>query len=62
MHHFNGEKVDFVCSNGAPEIKGLHDIDECIEAQTFGISATAQDKIRNQQLNLTMFQMIKIKK
>ena len=33
MHHFNGEKVDFVCSNGAPEIKGLYDIDECIEAQ-----------------------------
>ena len=33
MHHFNGEMVDFVCSNGAPEIKGLHDIDECIEAQ-----------------------------
>lgn len=33
MHHFDGEKADFVCSDGAPDVTGLHDLDEYIQAQ-----------------------------
>ncbi|KAG7691390.1 hypothetical protein KL933_005296 [Ogataea haglerorum] len=30
---FGGEKADFVCSDGAPDVTGLHDLDEYIQAQ-----------------------------
>lgn len=30
---FQGEKADFVCSDGAPDVTGLHDLDEYIQAQ-----------------------------
>lgn len=30
---FDGEKADFVCSDGAPDVTGLHDLDEYIQAQ-----------------------------
>lgn len=30
---FNGELTDFVCSDGAPDVTGLHDLDEYIQAQ-----------------------------
>ncbi|GMM32523.1 tRNA methyltransferase [Martiniozyma asiatica (nom. inval.)] len=33
MEAFNGEKADFVCSDGAPDVTGLHDLDEYIQAQ-----------------------------
>jgi len=31
--HFNGKKADMVISDGAPEITGLHDLDEYIQNQ-----------------------------
>lgn len=30
---FEGEPADFVCSDGAPDVTGLHDLDEYIQAQ-----------------------------
>ncbi|KAJ1677408.1 putative tRNA (cytidine(32)/guanosine(34)-2'-O)-methyltransferase, partial [Spiromyces aspiralis] len=33
MSHFEGEKADLVVSDGAPDVTGLHDIDEYIQAQ-----------------------------
>ncbi|CUM66936.1 uncharacterized protein PRCAT00004621001 [Priceomyces carsonii] len=30
---FGGESADFVCSDGAPDVTGLHDLDEYIQAQ-----------------------------
>lgn len=33
MEIFGGEKADFVCSDGAPDVTGLHDLDEYIQAQ-----------------------------
>ncbi|CAN3365140.1 tRNA (cytidine(32)/guanosine(34)-2'-O)-methyltransferase [Diutina catenulata] len=30
---FGGEKADFVCSDGAPDVTGLHDLDEYIQGQ-----------------------------
>lgn len=30
---FGGEPADFVCSDGAPDVTGLHDLDEYIQAQ-----------------------------
>lgn len=30
---FGGKKADFVCSDGAPDVTGLHDLDEYIQAQ-----------------------------
>lgn len=30
---FGGERADFVCSDGAPDVTGLHDLDEYIQAQ-----------------------------
>lgn len=30
---FGGEAADFVCSDGAPDVTGLHDLDEYIQAQ-----------------------------
>ncbi|CAI5758312.1 unnamed protein product [Candida verbasci] len=33
LHHFNGELADFICSDGAPDITGLHDLDEYIQSQ-----------------------------
>ncbi|ODV63935.1 tRNA methyltransferase TRM7 [Ascoidea rubescens DSM 1968] len=30
---FNGQLADFICSDGAPDVTGLHDIDEYIQAQ-----------------------------
>lgn len=30
---FGGDKADFVCSDGAPDVTGLHDLDEYIQAQ-----------------------------
>ncbi|TID29560.1 hypothetical protein CANINC_001834 [Pichia inconspicua] len=33
MEIFQGEKADFVCSDGAPDVTGLHDLDEYIQAQ-----------------------------
>ncbi|EGW31846.1 uncharacterized protein SPAPADRAFT_140790 [Spathaspora passalidarum NRRL Y-27907] len=30
---FAGEQADFVCSDGAPDVTGLHDLDEYIQAQ-----------------------------
>ena len=31
--HFEGEKADLVVCDGAPDVTGLHDIDEYIQAQ-----------------------------
>lgn len=33
LDQFNGELADFVCSDGAPDVTGLHDLDEYIQAQ-----------------------------
>lgn len=33
LSHFDGELADFVCSDGAPDVTGLHDLDEYIQAQ-----------------------------
>ena len=33
ISHFHGEKADFVCCDGAPDVTGLHDMDEYIQAQ-----------------------------
>lgn len=33
MDLFQGEKLDFVCSDGAPDVTGLHDLDEYIQLQ-----------------------------
>lgn len=33
IQHFEGEKADFICSDGAPDITGLHDLDEYLQAQ-----------------------------
>lgn len=33
MNLFDGEKADFVCSDGAPDVTGLHDLDEYIQQQ-----------------------------
>lgn len=33
LDHFGGEPADFVCSDGAPDVTGLHDLDEYIQAQ-----------------------------
>lgn len=30
---FGGEPADFICSDGAPDVTGLHDLDEYIQAQ-----------------------------
>ena len=30
---FGGEPADFVCSDGAPDVTGLHDLDEYIQSQ-----------------------------
>ncbi|ODQ80660.1 hypothetical protein BABINDRAFT_160905 [Babjeviella inositovora NRRL Y-12698] len=33
LDEFGGEPADFVCSDGAPDVTGLHDLDEYIQAQ-----------------------------
>lgn len=33
MEHFQGEKADIVVCDGAPDVTGLHDIDEYIQSQ-----------------------------
>lgn len=33
MEIFGGEPADFVCSDGAPDVTGLHDLDEYLQAQ-----------------------------
>ncbi|KAL8569645.1 putative tRNA (cytidine(32)/guanosine(34)-2'-O)-methyltransferase [Nucella lapillus] len=33
IHHFEGEQADLVICDGAPDVTGLHDIDEYIQAQ-----------------------------
>lgn len=33
MDLFDGEKADFVCSDGAPDVTGLHDLDEYVQQQ-----------------------------
>jgi len=33
VHHFDGEPADLVVCDGAPDVTGLHDIDEYIQAQ-----------------------------
>lgn len=33
LDEFKGELADFVCSDGAPDVTGLHDLDEYIQAQ-----------------------------
>lgn len=33
VNHFSGEKADLVVCDGAPDVTGLHDIDEYIQAQ-----------------------------
>lgn len=33
MDIFGGEPADFVCSDGAPDVTGLHDLDEYLQAQ-----------------------------
>eukprot|EP00056_Hartaetosiga_gracilis_P005498 m.85331 g.85331 ORF g.85331 m.85331 type:complete len:319 (+) comp12189_c0_seq1:13-969(+) len=33
IHHFEGEKADLVICDGAPDVTGLHDIDEYIQSQ-----------------------------
>ncbi|AET38371.1 tRNA methyltransferase TRM7 Ecym_2660 [Eremothecium cymbalariae DBVPG len=33
MELFKGEKADFVCSDGAPDVTGLHDLDEYVQQQ-----------------------------
>lgn len=33
LDEFSGELADFVCSDGAPDVTGLHDLDEYIQAQ-----------------------------
>ncbi|SCW01671.1 LAFE_0E04742g1_1 [Lachancea fermentati] len=33
MELFEGEKADFVCSDGAPDVTGLHDLDEYVQQQ-----------------------------
>ena len=33
VSHFEGEKADLVVCDGAPDVTGLHDIDEYIQAQ-----------------------------
>lgn len=33
ISHFEGEKADLVVCDGAPDVTGLHDIDEYIQAQ-----------------------------
>ena len=33
ISHFQGEKADLVVCDGAPDVTGLHDIDEYIQAQ-----------------------------
>lgn len=30
---FGNEKADFVCSDGAPDVTGLHDLDEYVQQQ-----------------------------
>ena len=31
--HFEGEKADLVVCDGAPDVTGLHDMDEYVQAQ-----------------------------
>lgn len=33
LSNFDGERADFVCSDGAPDVTGLHDLDEYVQAQ-----------------------------
>ena len=33
--HFEGEPADLVVCDGAPDVTGLHDLDEYIQVQTF---------------------------
>ncbi len=33
VSHFEGEQADLVVCDGAPDVTGLHDIDEYIQAQ-----------------------------
>jgi tRNA (cytidine32/guanosine34-2'-O)-methyltransferase len=33
ISHFDGEKADLVVCDGAPDVTGLHDMDEYIQAQ-----------------------------
>ena len=33
LDEFGGEPADFVCSDGAPDVTGLHDLDEYTQAQ-----------------------------
>ncbi|CCF57040.1 hypothetical protein KAFR_0C00450 [Kazachstania africana CBS 2517] len=33
LHLFGNEKADFVCSDGAPDVTGLHDLDEYVQQQ-----------------------------
>ncbi|XP_041379236.1 LOW QUALITY PROTEIN: putative tRNA (cytidine(32)/guanosine(34)-2'-O)-methyltransferase [Gigantopelta aegis] len=33
IHHFEGSKADLVVCDGAPDVTGLHDLDEYIQAQ-----------------------------
>ncbi|SCU99817.1 LAMI_0G01046g1_1 [Lachancea mirantina] len=33
MELFEGQKADFVCSDGAPDVTGLHDLDEYVQQQ-----------------------------
>lgn len=31
--HFDGELADLVCSDGAPDVTGLHDLDQYVQSQ-----------------------------
>ena len=33
MDHFEGGKADLVVCDGAPDVTGLHDLDEFVQAQ-----------------------------
>ena len=33
MRHFEGERADLVVCDGAPDVTGLHDMDEYVQAQ-----------------------------
>jgi tRNA (cytidine32/guanosine34-2'-O)-methyltransferase len=35
VEQFEGERADLVVCDGAPDVTGLHDIDEFIQAQVF---------------------------
>ena len=33
ISHFDGEKADLVVCDGAPDVTGLHDLDEFVQSQ-----------------------------